>query len=626
MYPIQQIEDCIAAVAQSDIVMIWRAPFDEYYQRILAVARRHGTKVIYDLDDLIIVPEFAREEFIKGIRSCKKCTTEQLAESYFSYRVAADQADALIATTDELAFWMRELPKPTFVLPNGYDQQSFRSARQALKKTSQHKDGLIRICYTGDFKAGQRSLAQCSHALARILNEHPDTKLIIFWDASKPPEVSDIQIPSELMPYCDRIEWRLSTTCSQARTAAANADINIVPQEVGNPYCEAESEWGFVEAALAGIPTVASPTGPFSRAIVHGETGLLADGNDEWYENLKLLITDKQLRIEIGKAASRSILWPFGPEQRVISIAGIVEQVLETRMAPREFALEKLTDFPKVSKPIIPEYNTVFIHDFMGSAKVSVIISLYNYEQFIIETLESVKEQSLDLVDLIVVDDCSDDNSLSVVLQWIEQNWSSFNRCIIAATRTRSNLAHGRNICFEIADTPYVMVLDADNRLKPNCLECCLRHIEKTGASFVYPTIEMFGDAPGTIGQLVYHPATLTRGNFIDAMALVSKAAWASINGYDNIYGGWEDFDFWLKMVDLGMIASHVPGPALAEYRVHPKAMHFNITASSKYFDEMALVVQKRHPWLQLNEKINLREKYGIGSSRSKPPDPEAQV
>ena len=45
-----------------------------------------------------------------------------------------------------------------------------------------------------------------------------------------------------------------------------------------------------------------------------------------------------------------------------------------------------------------------------------------------------------------------------------------------------------------------------------------------------------------------YDPQRFVAGNYIDAMALVSKEAWAMVGGYDHVRYGWEDYDFWSRM------------------------------------------------------------------------------
>ena len=112
----------------------------------------------------------------------------------------------------------------------------------------------------------------------------------------------------------------------------ARFDINIAPIEVGNPFCEAKSELKFVQAALVEVCTVASPTGPFRRAIHHVKTGFLAGDAQSWKRILRCLLEDAAFRRQIGEASYQDVQSIFGPrsrEQDVIAMLG------EIRVSPR---------------------------------------------------------------------------------------------------------------------------------------------------------------------------------------------------------------------------------------------------------------------------------------------------
>jgi hypothetical protein len=62
-------------------------------------------------------------------------------------------------------------------------------------------------------------------------------------------------------------------------------------------------------------------------------------------------------------------------------------------------------------------------------------------------------------------------------------------------------------------------------------------------------------------------------GNYIDAMALVSKAAWAAVGGYEHVSYCDEDYDFWRRCVQGGLFGHAIGGRPLADYRVHPSSV-----------------------------------------------------
>jgi hypothetical protein len=83
-------------------------------------------------------------------------------------------------------------------------------------------------------------------------------------------------------------------------------------------------------------------------------------------------------------------------------------------------------------------------------------------------------------------------------------------------------------------------------------------------------------------------------------MALIRKAAWAGVGGYEPIPFGWEDYDFWCKCVEYGLWGSHVP-KLLAKYRVHDQSMLAKVTDIPVNKSMLMEVLEKRHPWLRLH-------------------------
>src|SRR5262249_14597468 len=135
-----------------------------------------------------------------------------------------------------------------------------------------------------------------------------------------------------------------------------------------------------------------------------------------------------------------------------------------------------------------------------------------------------------------------------------------------------AGLALSRNAGIDAAETPFVFLLDADNRIRPGCCEACVQAIAVRDAAFAYPQIQCFGDSDEVIGTPPFEPMRFAGGNYIDAMALVAKWAWVAVGGYSHLRHGWEDYDFWCGMVEHGCWGVSVP-TILAEYRVHGSSM-----------------------------------------------------
>jgi glycosyltransferase involved in cell wall biosynthesis len=205
---------------------------------------------------------------------------------------------------------------------------------------------------------------------------------------------------------------------------------------------------------------------------------------------------------------------------------------------------------------------------------VTVAISLYNYEAYIIDCLESVKSQTIDL-DLIIVDDCSQDDSVAIVRNWLSQNEDIFEYWMLVQHKQNMGLACARNTGFQLSRTKYIFVLDADNLIYPCCLEKLVNALENCQASFAYSYLEKFGAVSCLQNTKPWDINSLQYGNRIDAMVLHRKDVWNKIGGYtvDEVMRlGWEDFELWFKIAKIQGWGILVP-EILARYRVHCDSM-----------------------------------------------------
>jgi glycosyltransferase involved in cell wall biosynthesis/SAM-dependent methyltransferase/uncharacterized protein YbaR (Trm112 family) len=597
----EAIPDHISEIEVAEVLILWRTIWDKNVALAVSAARRGGAKVIFDVDDLMIDPSLARLDIIDGIRT-QNLTEKKVRRHYEGVRSCMAEADLCLATTEELADHMRKAGKPSRVIPNGFDHEQLLKSRLAVRMRKQDGgDGLLRIGYAGGSRTHQRDFALCAEAVATVLRARPDCRLVLFKSADGSIAIMDVDEFPSLNELHGQIEWRNFVPPEQLAFELSRFDINLAPLEIGNPFCEAKSELKFFEAALVGVPTIASPCGPFRRAIHHGDTGFLATTPNDWDQILKQLVDDASLRERVAKAAYRAVLWPYGPERRREMVLTLLDLAKGGIPAARAFERDIRCDTdnpPKVMN--VPDHELLFHADQMGMAEVTVIIPIYNYSKYLVEALKSVEAQSLSVIDLIIVDDRSTDDSLAVALKWGRANASRFNQISVIQNRANVGLALTRNVAFDAADTPWVLPLDADNRLLPKCAAECLRVASASGAAFAYPIIRQFGDEMNSMGTDPYDPVRLSNGNYIDAMALISRAAWAKVGGYFHIAGGLEDFDFWCSLAERGLRGEQVPGKHLAEYRVHGKSMIRTAMSDQARVRDMKSALKRRHPWLTL--------------------------
>jgi hypothetical protein len=243
-----------------------------------------------------------------------------------------------------------------------------------------------------------------------------------------------------------------------------------------------------------------------------------------------------------------------------------------------------------------PSLEVLFDQGHAGSPEASLCISLYNYAHTIETALDSCAAQDVKALELIVVDDHSQDGGEQRVLHWLSQHGGRFTRARLLRHHRNSGLAAARNSAFAAAEAPWCFVLDADNSIDADALRSCLAVAASAAPSVavVHPLIRSRG---GWHGVGSWQRERLLHGNTIDAMALVRRQAWQQVGGYRPIPGGWEDYDFWCLLVDAQFSGVLCPRP-VATYNVHGNSMLASCTNGDQ--QRLSQLMQRLHPWLDL--------------------------
>lgn len=143
-----------------------------------------------------------------------------------------------------------------------------------------------------------------------------------------------------------------------------------------------------------------------------------------------------------------------------------------------------------------------------GDRLISIIVPVYNAGKYIEETIHMVEKQTYREWELILVDDCSVDNSREVIKKYMSAKKKENIRLI--EKEANQGAAMARNTGMDAAKGRYIAFLDADDIWMADKLEKELAFMEEKQAAFVCTSYE-FGDekARGT-GKIVHVPKTLT--------------------------------------------------------------------------------------------------------------------
>lgn len=180
--------------------------------------------------------------------------------------------------------------------------------------------------------------------------------------------------------------------------------------------------------------------------------------------------------------------------------------------------------------------------------QVSVVIPCYNQGHFLAETLASVYAQTYDDLEIIVVNDGSTDPLTLAALATLA------HPLVRIIHRDNGGLATARNTGIAAAQGEYILPLDADDLIEPEYLSQAVAVLAgDPEVGIVYCRARLFGAVATEWLLPDYSLAEMLRDNVIFCTALFRRADWEAVGGYDaGMIYGWEDYDFWLSLIERG--------------------------------------------------------------------------
>lgn len=200
---------------------------------------------------------------------------------------------------------------------------------------------------------------------------------------------------------------------------------------------------------------------------------------------------------------------------------------------------------------------------------MSVIVPCYNYGKYLGETLESILNQSVKPHEIIVVSDGAIDNSVEIARKYP----------VTIIEKENGGLASARNAGIRVATGRYIMSVDSDDILRKDAIKEHIRLIDDT--SIVTCGLMAFGAENYTARPREATVDILLKTNVIYSNTLFPKQAWIDVGGFDESQTmrlGWEDREFWLRVIGAGY-KSKVSDYIALLWRRHPGAMS-NMTAN----------------------------------------------
>lgn len=219
---------------------------------------------------------------------------------------------------------------------------------------------------------------------------------------------------------------------------------------------------------------------------------------------------------------------------------------------------------------------------------VSVIVPVYNMERFVRKTIESILASDYPAFEVVVVDDGSTDNSLSIVREYEEKDIR-----VRVFSKQNGGVSSARNMALREAKGFYILPVDADNLIYPDFISNAVKAIEShPNVKVVVPRIEYFGNKSGEWILPKYSLELLARKNIIDNCALYRRMDALDFGGYCEEIPTREDWDFWISMLKNGGDVFFLDTFGL-KYRVRTGAKH---VSNRHKLPAVIDVLNARHP------------------------------
>lgn len=345
-----------------DILYLYRLAYSPILEELILQARTRDIPVIFGTDDVVFEPEL-----VQAVDPVKAMPHEEAAlyyEGVWRYRQTLLASDYVVTATEYLANLARALGKSAFVHRNGLSQWMIEESEALRSQRRERSDcDTIVIGYGSGTDTHRKDLAEIAEALSNILERHSEVELHI---------IGPMALPDSLLRFegriksCPLVEWR------EWLSILNTFDVNLAPLESGNPFCEAKSEIKYTEAAILGIPTIASRIDAYEFAIRDGDTGFLASSTDEWVMKLEQLIVNPSLRRQMGEAARSDVLARYTPAVLGQALMQTLDNVRENHIRQKT----SMIDQPSKKTPLI--LNWIFPEPIPGSGGHMDIIRMMN--------------------------------------------------------------------------------------------------------------------------------------------------------------------------------------------------------------------------------------------------------
>lgn len=241
----------------------------------------------------------------------------------------------------------------------------------------------------------------------------------------------------------------------------------------------------------------------------------------------------------------------------------------------------------------------------MNQPLVSIVAINYNNEKYVIETLDSIANQTYQNTELIIVDDCSTDSSPLLIENWLKNYKKPYH-----FIKHVKNLGVCKTINdgYKVAIGKYIESIATDDIMMPEKTEKQVGILEKSlpSVGMVYSNVYLIDEFSCFLNisfinmyrkDLENFPSgniynEILKGNFIPAMSIMIKSEILNEIGYFDENLNYEDYDMWLRIAKKFNIV--YSGYISAKYRIRRNSLSETLSKQKWILDDIKIYDKHR--------------------------------